>query len=333
MLVVIVSSDDGRWLPACFAALAEASDQRFDVLTVLNACSDESERACREAPRPVETVRLARRCGFAEANNVGIRAALAAGYRYVFLLNPDTRVRPDAIAQLRGFLDSLTGYGVAGCFQTPYDGTGWDAPNRWTAETLADAAGMGSAPRTEGEWRVVDHYYVQGSSLMLRTDLVPRIGMLDPLYGTFYEETDLCRRCALAGLRVAIVLDARLRHAEGGHWRSSPARRRGRDVLFLRNQFVYFMSARPGVGAALWAAGGVLLRQLRGVPSGQHEVTLPWWTYPAVLARVLPLLRFVPRLQRRNARILAGQPVAEAEWAIGPGGGDVLADAPGPRAA
>ncbi|MGE0394994.1 MAG: glycosyltransferase, partial [Vicinamibacterales bacterium] len=298
VLVVIVSSDDGRWLPACLAALAGAGDQRFDVLVVLNACSDASERACREAARPVETVRLARRCGFAEANNVGIRAALAAGYRYVFLLNPDTRVRPDAIVHLRGFLDGHANYGVAGCFQTPYDEPGWDVPNRWTAETLADAARMGNVPRMEGAWHVVDHYYVQGSSLMLRADLVPRIGMLDPLYGTFYEETDLCRRCALAGYGVAIVLDARLRHAEGGHWRSSPARRRGRDVLFLRNQFIYFMSARPGVGAALRAAAGVLLRQLRGVPSGEHEVTLRWWSYPRVLAQVLPALRFVPRLQR-----------------------------------
>ncbi len=325
--MVIVSSDDGRWLPACFTALAGASDQRFDVLVVLNACTDESERACREAARPVGTVRFSRRRGFAEANNVGIRQALASGYRYVFLLNPDTQVRSDAIAQLRGFLDGRTDYGVAGCFQTPYDEPGWDAPNRWTAETLADAALMGNVPRMEGEWRIVDHYYVQGSSLMLRVDVVPRIGMLDPLYGTFYEETDLCRRCALAGLRVALVLDARLRHFEGGHWRASPARQRGRDVLFLRNQFIYFMSASPGVGAAVWAAAGVLLRQLRGVPAGQHEVALPWWAYPAVLARVLPAIRFVPALQRRNARIRMGQSLADVERAIGPGGGDVLADA------
>lgn len=330
--MVIVSSDDGRWLPGCFSALAGAVDQRFDVLVVLNACTDESERACREAARPVGIARLARRCGFAEANNIGIRQAVAAGYRYVFLLNPDTQVHPDAIARLRTFLDGHGDYGVAGCFQVPYDGEGWESPNRWTAETLADAARMGNSPRMEGEWRVVDHYYVQGSSLMLRVDLVPRVGMLDPLYGTFYEETDLCRRCALAGYKVAIVLDARLRHAEGGHWRSSPARRRGRDVLFLRNQFLYFMSASPGLRAALRAGGGVLLRQLRGVPSGEHEVALPLWAYPAVLARVLPALRFVPRLQRRNARIRAGEPVADADYTIGVGGGDVLADARGPRA-
>ena len=191
VLVVIVSSDDGRWLPACFSALAGAPDQRFDVLVVLNACTDDSEAVCLAASRPVRSVRLNRRCGFAEANNIGIREALAAGYRYVFLLNPDTQVHPDAIAHLRGFLDAHTDHGVAGCFQTPYDEPSWDVPNRWTAETLADAARMGHTPRTAGEWRIDDHYYVQGSSLMLRVGLVPRIGMLDPLYGTFYEETDL----------------------------------------------------------------------------------------------------------------------------------------------
>jgi GT2 family glycosyltransferase len=38
---------------------------------------------------------LARRCGFAEASNIGIRQARSAGYRYVFLLNPDSQVRSD----------------------------------------------------------------------------------------------------------------------------------------------------------------------------------------------------------------------------------------------
>ena len=126
---------------------------------------------------------------------------------------------------------------------------------------------------------------------------------------------------------MAIVLDARLRHAEGGHWRSSPARRRGRDVLFLRNQFLYFMSARPGVGAALRAAGGVFLRQVRGVPAGEHEVTLSPWAYPAVLFRVLLALRHVPRLQQRNARVRAGERLHPDDYAAGAGGGDVLADA------
>jgi len=327
VLIVIVSSDDGRWLPSCFASLAGMPDQRFDVLVVLNACTDESEAVCLAASRPVRSVRLTRRCGFAEANNIGIREALAAGYRYVFLLNPDTQVHPDAVASLREFLDSAPAYGVAGCFQCAYDAEGWTTPNRWAAETLADAARMGHVPRLEGRWRVVDHYYVQGSSLMLRLDLVPRVGMLDPLYGTFYEETDLCRRVALAGSRVAIVLDACIRHAEGGHWRSSPTRRRARDILFLRNQFLYFTSARPGLGSALWAAGGVFLRQVRGVPAGEHEVTLSWWAYPAVLFRVLVALRHVPRLQRRNARVRAGERLHPDDYAVGAGGGDVLADA------
>ena len=328
--MVIVSSDDGRWLPACLASLAGAVEQRFDVLVVLNACTDDSAAVCEGAARRVVTVRLDRRCGFAEASNVGIRQACQAGYRYVFLLNPDTEVHAEAIATLRGFLDARPGYAVAGCFQCEYGVSGWTTPNPWTAGTLADAARAGNTPREEGAWRVVDHYYVQGASLMLRVALVPRIGMLDPMYGTFYEETDLCRRAGFAGGRVAILLDARIRHAEGGHWRSSPARRRGRDMLFLRNQFLYFMSARPGLGAALWAAGGVLLRQLRGVPAGEHEITLPWWAYPEVLLRTFAALRYVPRLQRRNARIRAGAPLAASEWAIGAGGGDVLADAPPP---
>lgn len=317
LLVVIVSADDGRWLRACFDALAESSDKDFDTLLIVNECVDESAHEAARASLRVDVVHTAPRCGFAEANNIGIRRAFESGYRYVFLLNPDTRVHAHAIRHLRGFLRTHPRYGIVGSQQIEYGAADWESPNGWTIETIRHARQLGQRPMLQGNWTTVDHYYVQGAAFMMAVELVPLIGMLDPLYGSFYEETDLCRRCLLAGYDVAIVLDSKVKHYGGGHWRQSASRHLSRDVLFLRNQFLYFMSDTDNAVAALARGGELLVRQLRGLRRGENLVRLPWWRYPAVLMKVAAVLPHVRRLQRRNRTIRSRARLAPSDYTIG----------------
>ena len=59
---------------------------------------------------------LDRNGGFAFGNNAGIRVAQAspAGCDYLYLLNPDTLVRPNAIKSLIDFMDLHRAVGIAG---------------------------------------------------------------------------------------------------------------------------------------------------------------------------------------------------------------------------
>jgi GT2 family glycosyltransferase len=317
VLVVIVSTNDGRWLHECFDALANSRGATFDTLLVVNDCTDESVAAASRAPMRIEVVATSSRCGFAETNNLGIRRALAAGYSYVFLLNPDTKIHPDALAHLKQFLDANQDYGIAGSQQICYDGDDWDLPNRWTTETLDEARRQSYVPVRNSHWTVLDHYYVQGAALMMRTNLVTKIGLLDPLYGTFYEETDLCRRARYGGYGVAIVLDSRVKHYEGGHWRRTRRDHLHRDMLFLRNQYVYFMSDAETAPAALYCGFKVFLRQMRAMLFGEHQLRLALWRYPGVLVRACMTLRYIPRLRRRNSAIRARETLEVSEYAIG----------------
>jgi len=64
----------------------------------------------------VEVLPLARNGGFAYGNNAGIARAreLDTGFAAVILLNPDTVVRPGAIASLVGFFDHHHDVGIVG---------------------------------------------------------------------------------------------------------------------------------------------------------------------------------------------------------------------------
>jgi GT2 family glycosyltransferase len=317
-LVIVVSADDGRWLPACFDALSNSTDATFEVLLVANGCTDESEvvAAAHCTGPALRVVRTPARCGFAEANNIGIRLAIEAGHRYVLLLNPDTRVHPTAIATLEAVLEGNSAYGIVGSWQGEYDSPDWNTPNEWTTVTLRAARSRSTEGSNVRSPSVVDHEYVQGAAMMLRADLVARIGMLDPGYESFYEETDLCRRCLLAGFGVGIVMQSRVKHYGGGNWRRTSRGHRHRDLLFLRNQYVYFLSAYDGWPARMAAGLGILRDHLRTIVRHREHVQLPLWRYPQVLASVVVRIGMIGRLHRRNAAIQSGSPLDPSEYAI-----------------
>jgi GT2 family glycosyltransferase len=303
LLVVIVSTDDAHWLGSCLEALAASSCPSLDVLLVANGCMDDTIQTAKSALASIQIVDIETRCGFAEATNVGIALALSEGYKYIFLLNPDTRVHHNAIDHLRRFLDTNASYGIVGSQQISYDTADWITPNEWTIDTLAEAQRLGNSLKRVGAWNVVDHYYVQGAALLVRADLLREIGAFDTVYVIFYEETDLCRRCTLAGRRVGILLDSRVKHYGGGFWRSSVGRHRWRDELMLRNQFIFELSGCKTWPGMLVKSVRVFCCQVRNLFNHNQRLCLSLWNYPLVIARVIRLAPEIVRMRRRNVVI------------------------------
>lgn len=318
VLVIVISTNDGRWLTTCLDSLSSSTFADFDLMVVANACSDDTVAICNSAPLKVEVIMTSERRGFAECNNIALKLASARNYKYAFLLNPDTKVHPVAIGALVSFLESNSQYGIVGSQQISYHADDWLVPNVWTAETIKEAQKYSNFPREVGRHVVVDHYYVQGAALMMRLSLIPWIGLLDPLYITFYEETDLCRRCLLAGHRVGLVLDSKIKHYEGGNWKRSEADHIKRDFLFLRNQFLFHLTASSGVFFTVSMFTRTLKGQLGLLFRGGKDVILPLWRYPSVLLSALSAAPYVFRLRRRNRSIRNRHLISQKELAIGP---------------
>jgi GT2 family glycosyltransferase len=222
---------EAPWLPDCFASLlVSRTTADVDVLFVDNGSYDGSADLVADRFPTVHVLRNPKNLGFAGANNVGIRWAMARGTDFVFLVNPDTRTPPDLIEQLTGFLDSWPEYGVVGPLQYHYGDPG--SPNDWTrmaldageAHVFAHTWPGRPSPAGPADGRALgtlEHAYVQGSAFFCRTEVLRRVGLFDPVYHTYYEETDLCRRVRWAGGRVALLLDASIEHYGGGGGRAS----------------------------------------------------------------------------------------------------------------
>lgn len=54
--------------------------------------------------------------------------------------------------------------------------------------------------------------WLAGASMMMRQDVLDRIGLFDETFFLYFEETDLCRRAYLAGFETHYVRDSHVAH-------------------------------------------------------------------------------------------------------------------------
>jgi N-acetylglucosaminyl-diphospho-decaprenol L-rhamnosyltransferase len=233
VLVVIVSYRSASLALRCLASLArEAEDPslRLSVVVVENASGEQDELArgieaqfshfARLVVSPVNG-------GFGAGNNLGLKAAHEAGLRpeLVHFLNPDTEVRPGAVRALARFLEEHPRAGLASGSFEHADGTPWPIAFRFptAAGELEGACGVGVVtrllsdhvvPRTMGdEPTPID--WCSGASMMLRREVLERVGGFDEAFFLYFEEIDLCARMKSEGWECWYVPESRIMHVRG----------------------------------------------------------------------------------------------------------------------
>jgi N-acetylglucosaminyl-diphospho-decaprenol L-rhamnosyltransferase len=223
---------------------------------------------------------MPRNGGFAYGNNGILRNALAGSDAptYIWLLNSDTVLRPGAMGALIEYLESHPDVGIAGsCLEDP-DGTQQCSAFRFHTITgeFEGAARIGALTRLLGsrvvapvpERRSANYDWVSGASMMLRTDTLRQVGLMDEAYFLYYEETDLCRRARQYGWTCAFVGESRVVHLVGASTgvtdRSAMTRRR--SAYWFESRRLYFIKNHGrlyAIGADAALALGTLIDQIR----------------------------------------------------------------------
>jgi len=164
--------------------------------------------------------------GFAYGNNLGIQRAYEKGApHYVYLLNPDTEVRPGAIGSLVRFLEAHPEVGIAGSSFEYFDGRDWPIAFRFptVVSELTHGLQLGLITRRLQRWTVARPMtktqqptdWICGASMMIRPAVIAAIGGLDENYFLYFEETDFCYRARQAGFSTWYVPESRVMHVMG----------------------------------------------------------------------------------------------------------------------
>lgn len=289
--VVVVNYNTADLALDCLRSLAaeRAAGECFLTIVVDNASQDRSAEKIRDAIAAnrwggwVELLPLEANVGFAAGNNAALRPLLALDDppEYVLLLNPDTVVRPGAIARLVAFLDASPHVGLAGSRLEDPDGTPQRSAFRFpgVAGEFENGARFGPvtkllaryavAPPPRDEPHPAD--WLAGASLLVRREVFEQIGLLDDGFFLYFEEVDFCRRAWAAGWECWYVPASRVVHLVGQASGITDTRRPAKRVpaywFAARNRY-YRKHAGPVrrfAASAAWAVGHALWRARRRV--------------------------------------------------------------------
>lgn len=162
--------------------------------------------------------------GFGAGNNVGIRAGLSDDSQpdYVYILNSDAFPAENAIRLLLEHLETTPEAGFAGSYIYGEDDDPHLTSFRFPSIASEFESGINFGPVTRlfknrvvpipipSETRPVD--WLAGASLMMRQSVLDEIDLFDEQFFLYFEETDLCRRAALAGYRTDYVRSSEVMH-------------------------------------------------------------------------------------------------------------------------
>jgi GT2 family glycosyltransferase len=179
--------------------------------------------------------------GFAEGNNIGIRYSMRVLIPdYILLLNNDTVVDKAFLRELVDVAESDSAIGFAGPKVFYYNFQGRTDIISVAGIDLIMNKGhyhrIGELEIDAGQYeevRVVD--FIEGSCLLARSRTLQEVGLFNPRYFAYWEETDLCARGAEAGYKSIFVPKSRIWHKIGS---SAPSTMR---LYYMTRNRLWFM--------------------------------------------------------------------------------------------
>jgi len=208
--VVILNWNGKSDTLACLESLRKMNYDNFFTVVADNGSSDDSVVTIRKQFPEVFVVENGENLGFAEGNNRAIRLALSKGADAVFLLNNDTIIDPDALSAFARNGADVQG-GALYLFDEPdrFDHLG----GTWNKKDFAfDLVALRDKKMPK---RPIDYDYFCGAALFIKRKVLEEIGLLEPTYFLYWEESDFCYRAKQKGFSLSLCQEAKIWHKVG----------------------------------------------------------------------------------------------------------------------
>ncbi len=224
--VVIVSYNVADLLRDCLASVCASRGVDIEVWVVDNCSSDDSAGMVQRQFPGVRLVESTCNGGYAYANNL---ALLQATGDYLLLLNPDTVVPPDALAEMVAYLEARPDVGVAGPKLVRDDGSLDLACRRSFPSPVVSFYRMTGlskrfpSSRRFGRYNLTyldpdqetDVDSVVGAFMLVRRKAVEQVGLLDETFFLYGEDLDWAMRIKKGGWRVMYNPQVTVLHRKG----------------------------------------------------------------------------------------------------------------------
>ena len=227
--IIIVNYKTPVLLKNCITSIFDKTEGvNFEIIVVDNNSNDGSETLINDNFPSVTYLQSGSNLGFGKANNRGI--SIAKG-RNIFFLNSDTILLNNAIKILSDYLDENSNVGVCGgnLFDERLKHIHSFSPRFPGIYTELDAILNGKLSKLKQNNTLqynTENYpmqvaYICGADMMVKASVLEQVGVFDPDFFLYFEETELSFRIKKQGYVLFNVPQAKIIHLEGASQTSS----------------------------------------------------------------------------------------------------------------
>ena len=154
--------------------------------------------------------------GVAEGNNIGIRAALKNECEFILLINNDTVFDSNLLtALIRGISQYECGMIVPKILYFDDPGKIWSAGGYFSG-LRGSSMHFGCGQRDRGQFDLPKAVsYSPTCCMLIKREVFHRIGLMDPDYFVYFDDTDFCWRAHKAGVKLFYLSAVQLKHKVG----------------------------------------------------------------------------------------------------------------------
>jgi len=230
--IIILNYNGERFLEKCLSSVFRTKYPRFEVVLVDNASTDKSLSLIKKffaSTNKLKIVRNSKNLGFGPANNIGFRHAIGD---YIVFLNNDVFVDPEWLAALVEAMENDRTIGLAQSMILNMDNQTIQAAGWLIADYFVLLHPIGANEGYGNKFpEVLEVSFASGTAMIIRRELVLDIGLFDPKYFWFYDDTYLSFKTWLVGKRVVTASKSKVYHVGGG---TSARGTAGFDTFFIR---------------------------------------------------------------------------------------------------
>ena len=202
-MVSIITVNYNGWKDTCdlIASLKQFETYPYEVIVVDNASCGDDVKQIRLAYPDVIVLSSERNLGFAGGNNLGYQYAKGD---YIFFLNNDMVVKEPMLAPMVAKLKNDDYAGVSPCIIYLYkpERIQYYGYKDMTSITLKHTTESFDFTRRDCFLQPKETEVLHGGAMMVRRDVIIKVGVMTEIYFLFYEEFDWSRRLREAGYKL-----------------------------------------------------------------------------------------------------------------------------------
>jgi len=230
----------------CLESLKKITYSNYEVIVVDNGSKRNDAQVLQEKFGDyIHLIRNDKNYGYTGGNNIAIRYVLK-NYSpdYFLILNNDTVVAPDFLGQMIKVAENDASIGIAGPKVYYYGSSNriQSAGARINMKTSQNSL-IGIEQVDTGQYDLQQQVdYVSGCCLLIKKELIQKVGLFDESYFCYWDETDYCFRVRQAGYKIVYAPHAKIWHKKSITLQPWYRTMRRRDQANALPYSLYFMT-------------------------------------------------------------------------------------------